>query len=219
MELVPGDIISDSIAFTGVYELQLTRRVAELARDGGTLIEVGANLGYFVMLWAAARPENKCIAFEASPRNVDILRRNVHRNGFDTQVEVVPHAAGKEPGKLQFDLGPADQTGWGGFAADGKAGAIDVDVVRVDEAVREAGPIALLKVDIEGADVWALQGCERMLKARAIREVWFEQNKPRICELGLPLDAAQNYLHSVGYVPRPHGDVTADLVEWSAVPG
>jgi len=32
LEALPGDVISDSIAFTGIYELSLTRRVAELAR-------------------------------------------------------------------------------------------------------------------------------------------------------------------------------------------
>ena len=56
MELIPGDAISDCIAFTGVYELGLTRRVVELARDGGTFIDIGANLGYFTLLWAACNP-------------------------------------------------------------------------------------------------------------------------------------------------------------------
>jgi FkbM family methyltransferase len=217
MELVPGDVISDCIAFTGIYELELTRRVTQLARAGGTFIDVGANLGYFALLWAAADPNNKCIAFEASPRNLDILRRNISRNGFESQIELVPVAAGREAGKLRFDIGPAEQTGWGGFAATG--GGIEVDVVRVDEAVGSSEPIALLKVDIEGADAWALMGCERLLKTRVIREVWFEQNKPRIRALGIPLDAAQDYLSSVGYIPRPQGDASGELVEWFAVPG
>lgn len=219
MELVPGDVISDCIAFTGIYEPALTRRLAELARAGGTLIDVGANLGYFALLWAAARPDNKCIAFEASPRNLGILRRNISRNGMQSQIELVPMAAGREAGKLRFDVGPAEQTGWGGFAAAGAADGIDVDVVRVDEVVSAAEPIGLLKVDIEGADAWALMGCERLFKAGAVREVWFEQNKPRIRALGIPLEAAQDYLRSVGYVPRPQGDASGDLVEWSAVPG
>jgi len=219
MEVVPGDVISDCIAFTGVYEPVLTRRLVRLARAGGTLVDIGANLGYFALLWAAADPNNKCIAFEPSPRNLDILRRNISRNGFESQIELVPVAAGREAGKCRFDTGPAEQTGWGGFAAADAAGGIEVDVVRVDEVVGSAEPIALLKVDIEGADAWALMGCERLLKARAVREVWFEQNKPRIRALGIPLDAAQNYLQSVGYVPRPQGDPSAELVEWSAVPG
>jgi hypothetical protein len=115
MELVSGDVISDCIAFTGVYEPVLTRRVVELARQGGTLIDIGANLGYFALIWAACNPANKCIAFEASPRNVDILLRNVNQNQFETQITVVPSPAGAAQGKLWFDIGPPDQTGWGGL--------------------------------------------------------------------------------------------------------
>ena len=59
MQLVPGDVISDYIAFTGEYEPHLTRRVLALARHGGTLVDVGANLGYFALLWAAANPGAK----------------------------------------------------------------------------------------------------------------------------------------------------------------
>lgn len=219
MNLVPGDVISDSIAFTGVYELAVTRRVAQLARTGGTFIDVGANLGYFTLVWAAARSENRCLAFEASPRNIDVLRRNIRRNGLASQIEVIPHAAGKSPGKLRFDPGPVDQTGWGGFAGDDATTGVEVDVVRIDDVVPVDSPVALLKVDIEGADAWALMGCERLLRARTVREVWFEQNKPRIRALGIPEDAAQDYLRSVGYPPQPLGDAAGELVEWSAVPG
>jgi hypothetical protein len=73
-------------------------------------------------------------------------------------------------------------------------------------------------VDIEGADTWALTGCERLLRRRLVREVWYEQNKPRMRALGIPLDAAQDYLRSVGYEPSPHGDPAEEMVEWSAVP-
>jgi len=218
MDLVPGDVISDCIAFTGIYELALTRRVSELARQGGTMIEVGANLGYFALLWASSNPKNRCTAFEASPRNIEILRRNVSRNGIGDRVNIVPLAAGSAPGRLRFDPGPADQTGWGGFVSVESNGSIEVEVVRVDEVVRSDDTIAILKVDIEGADAWALMGCERLLKGRVVREIWYEQNKPRMRALGIPLDAPQEYLRSVGYVPSAQGDPAAETVEWSAVP-
>lgn len=219
MALVPGDVISDCIAFTGVYEPQVTRRVTQLAKAGGLFIDVGANLGYFALLWAAAHPDNRCLALEASPRNVDLLRRNISRNGFDSRIEVVPCAAGQAKGKLGFDLGPANQTGWGGLAPIGAAGSVEVEVVRVDEVAPDGEPVALLKVDIEGADAWALMGCDKMLRRRSVREVWFEQNKPRIRNLGISENAAQDYLRSIGYLPRPLNDAAGELVEWSAVPG
>jgi FkbM family methyltransferase len=218
MELVPGDHISDIIAFTGIYETHLTKRVADLARQGGVLIDVGANLGYFPLLWAALNRGNRCFAFEASPRNIPLLNRNVKLNGLESQIDILPVAAGKEDGTLRFNLGPTEQTGWGGFAVATAEGGVDVDVVRVDQAISCDKPIALLKVDIEGADAWALMGSERLLKTKAVREVWFEQNKPRMQELGIPLNAAQDFLSSMGYSSSPNGPTASDLVEWTAIP-
>ncbi|MEO6212383.1 MAG: FkbM family methyltransferase [Vicinamibacterales bacterium] len=218
MRLLPGDVISDSIAFTGIYELPLSRRVMDLAGRGGTLVEVGANLGYFSLLWASARAGNRCVAFEASPRNVEMLRHNVERNHLDQQVRVVPRAAGASAGTLTFDVGPPNQTGWGGFTNRTGDGAIEVDVVRVDETLATAEPIALLKVDAEGADAWVLEGCDGLLRTGAIREVWYEQNKPRMTALGIPLDAPRTYLRSVGYAASPERGPDGDVVEWRAVP-
>ncbi|MBI3450112.1 MAG: FkbM family methyltransferase [Acidobacteria bacterium] len=219
LELIPGDVISDSIAFTGLYELDLTHRVVEIARRGGTMVEVVANLGYFAALWAAMSPGGRCIAFEASPRNIELLGRNMSRNGFSDRVQIVPRAAGAAAGRLHFDVGPLSQTGWGGLVNRPGGKSIDVDVVRVDEVVPLGDPIDFLKIDVEGADTWVLMGCERLLESRRVREIWFEQNKPRMAALGIPMGAAQRCLESFGYRPRAHGDPDAEIVEWSAVAG
>jgi FkbM family methyltransferase len=218
MALVLGDVISDSIAFTGIWEPRLSRHLVRLARQGGTMIEVGANLGYFTLLWVAGAPGNRCFAFEASPRNTELLQANVTSNGFASRVVLLPIAAGKEAGSLSFAMGPPDQTGWGGFADTANDTTIAVRVVRVDEVVDPSEEVALLKVDIEGADTWALKGCERLLQAQRIKQIWFEQNKPRMRGLGIGEAEAEEFLRSVGYKPRPQSDPRKNLVEWSASP-
>ena len=217
MDLVPGDAISDCIAFTGLYERAFTKRLAKAARRGGLLIDVGANLGYFSLLWLASNPANECIAFEASPRIVPILRRNIAQNGFEARIRVIPLAAGHKPGRVPFELGPAEQSGWGGLLLEKTGESIEVDVVRIDDVVPSDRPIALLKVDTEGADTWALMGAERLLKCGAVQEVWFEQNKPRMEDLGIAPDAAREYLTSVGYTSRPAGDTRREVTEWQAM--
>lgn len=217
MQLVPGDRLSDVVAFTGSYEHELTRRVVELGLRGGTMIDVGANLGYFTLLWLAANSSNRCIAFEAVPRNVEILRSNISRNGLDEKIRIIPSAASDRSGKVFFDLGPDDQRGWGGISLDNLNGrSIEVQAVRIDEAVPQDQHISLLKVDTEGADTLVLKGCERLLKKGLIGEIWYEQNKPRMRQIGVPLDAAQNYLESVDYDCTAHGSESNELVEWSA---
>ncbi len=219
MRLVPGDRLSDVLAFTGCYDDRLTRRVSELGRRGGVMIDIGANLGYFSLLWLSSNPSNRCIAFEAAPRNLEILRENIARNRMDERARIVSSAASDRHGKVLFDLGPEDQRGWGGIVNDDKSGrTIEVETVRVDEAVPLHQEIALLKIDTEGADTLVLKGCERLLKARLVREIEYEQNTVRMEQIGIPLGAAQNFLESVGYVCKAQGGEDDTLVTWTAVP-
>jgi FkbM family methyltransferase len=216
MQLLPGDAISDSIAFTGTYDLRFTRVLHSLARKGGRLVDVGANLGYFSLLWAAASRHNSVVAFEASPRTLEMLRNNVSQNRFEAQIEIRSQAVGKDNTEMQFDPGPEGQTGWGGLALARSALSHSVQVVRLDDALRDVDQIDLLKIDIEGADTWALLGAERLLKERRVKYVWWEQHKPRMRELNIPEGQAAEFLRSLGYRPVPQSDLRADTVNWCA---
>lgn len=216
MALVPADLVSDGIAYTGIHELELSRRLVRLARRGGTLLDVGANLGYFTLLWVAARAGNRCMAVEPAPRNLELLRRNVERNGFEDLVRIVAAAAARERGTMAFDPGPADQTGWGGLVGARGTAASVVETVRLDDVAGHLPSVELLKVDAEGADTWVLMGAERLLRERRVAEIWFEQNKPRMRVLGIDEAEAQGYLRGVGYEPRPQGDPAGDVVQWVA---
>lgn len=163
MDLVRGDLISEAISATGVWEPQITEQLLELGRKGGMLVEVGANLGYFCLLWAAAHPSNRVHAFEPAVRNVVLLRRNVMQNGLQSRVHGFPVAAGKETGIAYFDEGPPEQTGWGGLTKDSSYAAAPVLVVRLDELFK-GERVDVLKVDVEGADTWVLYGCENLLR-------------------------------------------------------
>jgi FkbM family methyltransferase len=219
MKLVPGDVISDSIALTGVYELRFTRWLVKVAREeGGRFVDVGANLGYFSLLWAAQHERNRAVAFEASPRNVELLRYNVRQNMLHDRIAVHDQAVGICSGIMQFDLGPADQTGWGGFAREGSAGAITVDVVTLDEMLSDLTEITVLKIDIEGADAWALRGAERILREHRVRHVWWEENEARMRQLGIAPGESQAFMRSVGYEATAQGDAAAKLVNWYAQP-
>lgn len=213
-DLLPGDVISGMIALAGFYELGLTRRIATLASQGGLFVDVGANLGYFSILWASLHPDSRAICLEASPRNIESIKKNIDRNSLSDRVRLIAKAAGKERGTVKFDVGPAAQTGWGGIANSETASSIEVPLTRLDHELPDE-TIDVLKVDVEGADTWVLMGCEELLEKKQIRRIFFEQNVHRMELLGIRPGEAQEFLRDFGYICEPIDDEGG---EWIATP-
>ena len=220
LKLHPGDVSHGEIAFTGVYELGLTRRLVALARRGGVLCDVGANYGYYTCLWAAQRRANTVLAYEPSEKNRSALSHNIGRNGFWDQVRCFHAAVGRESGSLPFDPGPDEQTGWGGFASSAGGNRLEVPVIRLDEHLAALGveTVQALKSDVEGADTWVIAGCERLLRDRRIAHVFYEENKPRMAALGIAAGEAARLLKAWGYALRAISDPRADIVSYYAHP-
>jgi len=201
-EVLRSDLVGRAIAFTGFYELDLSKEIAARARsEGGLLIDVGANIGYFSHLWLGARPGNRVIAFEASPRVFPILKRNIEaHSGWSSRVVLHELAASDLEGTVTFDVGPPDQTGWGGIAGDGAQGElVEVMSVRLDEVLPKDTQVDFLKVDVEGADSLVVLGAERLFKDKAVRAGCFEVNPDRASKLGLTPDSAIQLLKDCGY--------------------
>ncbi|MBD2391657.1 FkbM family methyltransferase [Aphanizomenon flos-aquae] len=205
----PKDVGHQVIAFCGFYELELTRKIFALAKEGGLFVDVGANYGYFSCLWAAANPKNRVIAFEASPRNTSPLRENITNNNFQSRVEIHDIALGKEVGNLPFSFMSEEQTGWGGLSLKDEMNTINVPVVTLDQFWAESSystsTIDMLKIDTEGADTWVLQGAYQLLKEKRIKHIFFEENKVRMSALGILSETAKDLLLSCGYQITPMG--------------
>ena len=220
MKLSSHDEGHGCIAFTGFYELSLTRRVVNLAQKGGLFVDVGANYGYFSLLWSAQKKGNRVISFEASPRNHKAIEANVSDSGFNNFIDVRKNAVGRESGIMNFSLGPSEQTGWGGILlADNQRDAVEVAVVRLDDILHNGDFVDVLKIDIEGADTWALMGAERLLRNKQVGRIFYEENKPRMAELGIHSGEAKAFLESHGYrVFKIDGKSAAYVSEFEAMP-
>ena len=201
LDLESKDIGHRQIILNGFYELHLTRKILSLASEGGLLVDVGANFGYFSSLWAAIG-QNKVIAFEANPSNVAPLQNNIIRNDLADKVKIEAVALGKEKSVMKFFLGAQSQTGWGGLMKNDFTGdTVDVEVISLDDYCRgsQIDRIHVLKIDTEGADTWIMQGATNLLKERKINHLFFEQNGPRMEQLGISLNEPTQFLKSVGY--------------------
>jgi FkbM family methyltransferase len=223
--LVCGDVISGQIALTGFYERSLTAWLTAKARNpGGLLVDVGANLGYFSILWLAQNPANRVIAIEASPRNIPALSDNLEANGFLPRVELLPIAVGDRSGTVPFHLGPPAQTGWGGLApatAEDPGGneVVEVPMKTLDSLLAERSePIALLKLDVEGAEPMVLRGASQLLAARRVAALYFEENQERTRSLAdHGTRSAHSLLTEAGYTVAPLNPASSHSTDWIAL--
>ncbi len=199
MKLSHLDLYHGQIAFMGAYEEELSNLVLNLAAcRGGLMIDVGANYGYFSLLWCAGNKKSRSTAIEASPANLPALKLNLEMNGFSDRVEVLSWAASRAAGEACFDLGSSEETGWGGLSKDVAAGSITVQTRRLDQEF-SGRLVELLKIDCEGADFWVLEGAEGLLKSGLVKHVVFEENIYRQEKLGIPEGEAVRLLTKNGY--------------------
>ncbi|MGB5454902.1 MAG: FkbM family methyltransferase [Gammaproteobacteria bacterium] len=215
IDVHPGDIICEHIRANGSWEDSLSERLIEAGKSGGLMIDVGANVGYFSLLWAKANPENKVYAFEASPRIYPKLIENVTKNGLSEQIYPFSAALSQYCQVHEFVLGPEEQTGWGGLINYTNGENTKVLCVRLDELITDE-KIRLMKIDVEGADTWVLKGCEKLLREHKIEEIYYEQNIPRMMELGIDPSEAGNYLKKYGFKPENITPHETDVTEWHA---
>jgi FkbM family methyltransferase len=215
-DLVPGDAISEAIAMTGVYHLKATKWLTRIAKqEGGLLVDVGANLGYFSLLWASLSERNRAVAFEPSPSVFQILQSNVRSNRLADRISARCEAVADRCGKSQFESWSIDQTGHGGMVPDDSPESVTVNLVSLDESLADVPEIAVLKINAQGADALALRGAERLLRERRVRHVrWSENWRARL--LGVQDGEAEAFMRRMGYEPIPDCWEEGKVTQWYA---
>ena len=156
-------IITPELISRGLWEPRETRYLTTLLKAGQTFVDVGAHVGYFSLF--AARlvgPGGTVIAVEPEPRNLDLLRRNIARNGVDT-VRVLPFAAGAAEATMSLALDEENRGAHRLVANDDPEAGPSVRCMRLDDVLPER--VDVIKVDAQGYDHEVVEGLERTLAA------------------------------------------------------
>lgn len=128
------------------------------------IVDLGANTGIFAVLAAAQFPTARLICVEPEPDNLDVLEKNVTPLGL--RAEVWAGAVGAHTGTVllrgdtaQAHVAPLNQSPEGGQI---------VSQVPLTTIISEAA-VALLKIDVEGAEYDIIDACPPGLLARVDR--------------------------------------------------
>jgi FkbM family methyltransferase len=138
----------------GIWEADVMKALTRLVEPGSVFVDVGANVGYHSLF--AAQLGAHVVAVEPVPWTLELLRANVWRHRAD--VEIVEAAASDGAGTVRVAIDPAHRSG----AQVGEHG-VEVRAAPLDELVPE-GAVAVLKVDVEGAEAQVLRGASAILE-------------------------------------------------------
>ena len=135
------DFDRDARYWLGLYEIELARHIRALSGSGAACFDMGSSSGYYALVFAQ-RGADRVLAAEADPETCERLRRNVAANP-----ELAPRVDVREA-RIAHDAG---------------AGAVSIDEL----AYGSGGFVPdLVKMDVEGNEVAALRGAERLLSER-----------------------------------------------------
>lgn len=168
------------IPYTGDFEPSETKLLSSLVRPGDTVLDIGANFGWYTTLFSRLVGDTgRVVAFEPVPPTFRELERNLALNGHPRNVRAHRLALGDRQGEVALHvptwlwLGPA-------FAsAVRQHGGPHVTYVSpmntLDhflERNRCERPVDLVKCDVEGGELAILRGGRGLLLSET-PPIWF----------------------------------------------
>lgn len=205
-------VMAPWIAKNGSWEVGEGWWLDHVLRSGMTFLNVGANVGYFVV-WAAALagPDGRVIAVEPDPGNYALLQENVRRRRLAT-VTTYRTAASDSTGTLELFLNPRNSGDHRVFdpqtvGPDGALGfepgalrRIEVPALPADELVGQQ-QVDVIMTDTQGWDHHVLRGLRRTI----------DRCRPVVlCEF------TPAWIRALGEDPH---DVLAEFVDWGYAVG
>ena len=149
-------------------------------------LDLGANLGgVSVAMWNKASPEGSIYSIEADPMNIVRLHQNLSLNNHP-QHNILNIAVADKIGSINLKRFPKNYNGWQTIAKTiaNHANDIKVENVLINTNTLDnlldfynLKKIDLIKIDIEGAELMALNSIRDRLLSKSIKKIIFEVNQ------------------------------------------
>lgn len=212
MNLNLKDWIPQDIFLTGEFESTTTAIVKKILKPGDTAVDIGANIGYFSLLFSqCVGSSGQVFSYEPVPGLASILRNNAELNGFD-RITLSNLALSDHDGHALFHVGPEDNSGLSSLRQPrGSTVMFDVKLARFDKMFNDSNNIALVKIDVEGAELAVLRGMKEYLCHRR-PYILIEVTDKFLKEMGDDEQGLLAFMLSFGYYCYVIGDARVDLL-------
>jgi FkbM family methyltransferase len=153
--------ISTAIA-EGAYEPHVAATLDRLLTPGDVFVDIGANIGYHsVRAATAVGPTGQVVAVEANPENARLIAHTIEVNAM-TNVQLLPIAVADSWGFVNFGSHIGSNAGFlpGDRLMSGR-GTV-VPTVPLDDLGLDQ--VSVVKIDVEGAEGWVIDGSLSMIE-------------------------------------------------------
>jgi FkbM family methyltransferase len=194
MQVNYSDFVEREIA-NGTYEKGYVKLFLETLKLGDTVIDVGANVGYFSLLASEkVGRTGRVYAFEPAPRTFRRLLKNLELNE-SSNVKAVAIGLSDLEGTESLRV-PRENPGEASLADrasseifSGAKYTFDVDEIKLvpfDKFCTEEGlsKIDVIKIDAEGSEFRVLRGMERALRSQSKVSLFIEISPLMIEQVG-----------------------------------
>ncbi len=162
----PRDIIIKTMRKGEIFEPAIIDVARKYIRRNSTVLDIGANLGQMSLLFSQFTGEHgRVYAFEADDYVFHILEQNIqanHAHNITPLLKAVYNTTGQAlsypvPDFMQF-------ASYGSYGLNPRAGSgRTIESVRIDDMPIE-GDISFMKIDVQGSDLFAMQGAYETIK-------------------------------------------------------
>lgn len=159
--------------YCGLHEANDMAFVLHFLRAGDAFYDIGANIGSYTIL-AAAAGVTKVVSFEPSPSTCERFENNMHINRMMDMVELRRVALGSENDEVRFTRG-SDTVNHVAAKEDDIAATELVALRRFDDFY-QCGKTSFIKIDVEGYEAYVLSGATKALEDPSLMGVLVEDN-------------------------------------------
>jgi len=140
----------------------------------GVVVDSGANIGQMLLYLAGFVPRGRVLAFEPHPDARAWLMECLAKVP-EFRVQCFPFALGTQPADLFLEAKGTPEL-HGAWSQVSNTAGQPIRVVRLQDMLAELGigTVHLWKLDVEGYELAALEGAERLLQDRSIRAIYAE---------------------------------------------
>jgi len=202
----------------GNFEIGIKSTLISNLKEGMTVLDIGANIGYYTVLMAYyVGKAGRVIAFEPNPVIFSELNDNVALNGFDN-VQTLNIALTDTTGHSKFFFPSEGQEAHGSLMKNRtftEDSIENVNTDRLDEVLLRLNinKVDLIKIDVEGAELLVIRGAKTLLCGESKPIILFECAENQCASFGFRVFDVLREIAALGYVIEQ-----VDYGNWVAIP-